>query len=185
MSEDTRAWKDQYMLRLPDGMREQIKTAAAANKRSMNAEIVARLADHDSHRNTVLSFRNEMNRMRAERDRAEMELKAGAPAALEDALRRALPEGLFGRIASAAAANDRPLEEEVIQSLEASFPPFDLGTLLTRVSFLLSQSKSTAERNQIVADANVELEKNSSEWRLRKGSGGSVTIVPTKEANEQ
>ena len=44
MSEDTsRAWKDQYMLRLPDGMRDRIKEAAASNNRSMNAEIVARL----------------------------------------------------------------------------------------------------------------------------------------------
>ncbi len=35
---------DQYMLRLPDGMRDKIKDAAAANNRSMNAEIVARLS---------------------------------------------------------------------------------------------------------------------------------------------
>ncbi|MEM9050289.1 MAG: Arc family DNA-binding protein [Pseudomonadota bacterium] len=31
------------MLRLPDGMRDRIKAAAAANGRSMNAEIVAQL----------------------------------------------------------------------------------------------------------------------------------------------
>lgn len=43
--ESSRAWKDQYMLRLPDGMRDQIKAAAEANNRSMNAEIVARLTD--------------------------------------------------------------------------------------------------------------------------------------------
>ncbi len=36
---------DQFALRLPDGMREQIKAAAAANHRSMNAEIIARLED--------------------------------------------------------------------------------------------------------------------------------------------
>lgn len=35
--------QDKFMLRLPDGMREKIKVAAEANKRSMNAEIVARL----------------------------------------------------------------------------------------------------------------------------------------------
>ena len=34
---------DKYLLRLPDGMREQIAEAARENKRSMNAEIVARL----------------------------------------------------------------------------------------------------------------------------------------------
>lgn len=34
---------DQYMLRLPDGMRERIKAIAEASRRSMNAEIVAAL----------------------------------------------------------------------------------------------------------------------------------------------
>lgn len=35
--------QDQYVLRFPDGMRDQIKAAADANGRSMNAEIIARL----------------------------------------------------------------------------------------------------------------------------------------------
>lgn len=34
---------DQFRLRLPDGMRERLKVAAAENRRSMNAEIVHRL----------------------------------------------------------------------------------------------------------------------------------------------
>ena len=34
---------DQYMVRLPDGMRDRIKAAADTNNRSMNAEIVATL----------------------------------------------------------------------------------------------------------------------------------------------
>lgn len=36
---------DQFMLRLPPGMRERIRTQADARGRSMNAEIVAALAD--------------------------------------------------------------------------------------------------------------------------------------------
>lgn len=36
---------DKFMLRLPDGMRDRIKTAAEANTRSMNAEIVATLEE--------------------------------------------------------------------------------------------------------------------------------------------
>lgn len=40
---DQHQFKDRYMLRLPDGMRDRIKTAAAKNNRSMNAEIVARI----------------------------------------------------------------------------------------------------------------------------------------------
>ncbi|MGE8126594.1 Arc family DNA-binding protein [Methylobacterium sp. NPDC080182] len=34
---------DKFMLRMPDGMRDRLKAEAEANKRSMNAEIVARL----------------------------------------------------------------------------------------------------------------------------------------------
>ncbi len=36
--------QDKYVLRLPDGMRDQIKADALANDRSMNAEIIARLS---------------------------------------------------------------------------------------------------------------------------------------------
>lgn len=35
--------QDQYLLRLPDGMRERLNDAAKSNARSLNAEIVARL----------------------------------------------------------------------------------------------------------------------------------------------
>jgi hypothetical protein len=34
---------DQYIVRFPDGMRDELKAAAAENNRSLNAEIVARL----------------------------------------------------------------------------------------------------------------------------------------------
>lgn len=37
--------QDQFVVRLPDGMRDRIKAAAEANNRSMNAEIVATLED--------------------------------------------------------------------------------------------------------------------------------------------
>lgn len=36
--------QDQFMVRFPDGMRDQLKAAAEANNRSMNAEIIARLS---------------------------------------------------------------------------------------------------------------------------------------------
>lgn len=36
--------KDQFLLRLPDGMRDQLKADALINDRSMNAEIIARLS---------------------------------------------------------------------------------------------------------------------------------------------
>ncbi len=39
-----RLCEDQYMLRLPQGARAMLKAAADLNKRSMNAEILARIA---------------------------------------------------------------------------------------------------------------------------------------------
>lgn len=36
---------DQYIVRFPNGLRDRIKEAAAANNRSMNAEIISRLED--------------------------------------------------------------------------------------------------------------------------------------------
>lgn len=36
---------DQFIVRLPDGMRDRIKAAAEANNRSMNAEVVATLEE--------------------------------------------------------------------------------------------------------------------------------------------
>lgn len=50
MSKETnRTLKEQFMLRLPDGMRDRIKAAADANKRSMTQEIVASLEQHYQH----------------------------------------------------------------------------------------------------------------------------------------
>ncbi len=44
MSEDqNRSLNDKFMLRLPDGMRDRIKDAAAKGNRSMNAEIIGTL----------------------------------------------------------------------------------------------------------------------------------------------
>lgn len=47
MSENQhRTLKDQFMVRLPEGIREQIKAVADAHGRSMNAEIVFALERH-------------------------------------------------------------------------------------------------------------------------------------------
>lgn len=40
---ENRAYPDQYLLRMPEGMRDMLKTSAERNARSLNAEIVARL----------------------------------------------------------------------------------------------------------------------------------------------
>ena len=43
MTIENRSLQDKFMLRLPDGMRERLKMAAAENNRSLNAEIISRL----------------------------------------------------------------------------------------------------------------------------------------------
>lgn len=45
MAPPTNRDSDKFMLRLPDGLREAIKSKAAENGRSMNSEIVLRLKD--------------------------------------------------------------------------------------------------------------------------------------------
>lgn len=40
--------KDKYMVRFPDGMRNEIKASATKNNRSMNAEIIARLEGYSA-----------------------------------------------------------------------------------------------------------------------------------------
>jgi Arc-like DNA binding domain len=47
---------DKYIVRLPDGMRDEIAKIAAINQRSMNAEIVARL--QQSFNLALADFRN-------------------------------------------------------------------------------------------------------------------------------
>jgi hypothetical protein len=44
----TRSKQDQFQLRLPPGLRDQIKTAADASGRSMNSEIIARLEKRET-----------------------------------------------------------------------------------------------------------------------------------------
>ena len=39
---------EQFVLRLPDGMRDRLKNLAAENGRSVNAEIIARLEDYET-----------------------------------------------------------------------------------------------------------------------------------------
>lgn len=40
--------EDKYIVRFPDGMRDQLKVAAKENNRSLNAEILARLKNSQS-----------------------------------------------------------------------------------------------------------------------------------------
>jgi hypothetical protein len=46
MSDAPSRKQDQYIVRLPEGMRDRIKAKAAANHRSMNAELIAAIEAH-------------------------------------------------------------------------------------------------------------------------------------------
>lgn len=74
---------DQYMLRLPDGMRDQIKAAAAANGRSMNAEIIHRLQTwREPSAGSNASVRLEVDTTQADQAlRLVNQLRDAAPAA--------------------------------------------------------------------------------------------------------
>lgn len=47
---------DQFVVRFPEGMRDNIKNAAEINGRSMNAEIVARLEEYPQLQDTKLAY---------------------------------------------------------------------------------------------------------------------------------
>mgnify|MGYP001256507224 CR=1 FL=1 len=119
MVQDTPSRKlDQYIVRFPDGMRDQLKELAALNKRSLNAEIISRLSDVSK---IIADYEA------AERRLVEAELEKRELAQQVEDLRRqvefferqspALPEGLRKQITAAAEANERTVPEEVVQRL--------------------------------------------------------------------
>ncbi|AWC25622.1 MULTISPECIES: Arc family DNA-binding protein [Aminobacter] len=98
---------EQFMVRLPDGMREALKADAEASGRSMNAEIVARLEEHPG----LLRMAQQLQYCSMERVRLEQEL-ADTKRYLTDAvneLQRALaaPDGA----AEALARKDQQIAE--------------------------------------------------------------------------
>lgn len=114
---------DQFPLRLPDGMRDVLKKDAAANDRSMNTEIVRRLEEYEHRLNDIRWLKKEMARLRDDLAQAQSAIKAAATKDIDRTLGLALPVGLFRRIELAAQANERTPFEEVVQALEAAFPP--------------------------------------------------------------
>lgn len=99
MPQDTPSRKlDQYIVRLPDGMRDRLKEAAAQSNRSMNAEIIYRL---------------------------ELTFGVSAPEPSHSVVR--LPEPLAARISAAAERMRRSTEDQALATLEASYMPIRRG----------------------------------------------------------
>lgn len=64
--------QDQFMVRLPEGMRDSLKEAAEQNRRSMNAEIVARLQEYPR----LFALQPLLAFATSERERLQAELEA-------------------------------------------------------------------------------------------------------------
>ncbi|PZR46006.1 Arc family DNA-binding protein [Burkholderia sp. WTPI3] len=79
MSKDTKAPSrsaDQFVVRLPDGMRDRIAEMARRNNRSMNAEIVARLSESFQTAGArVLEYGPQMTGLQLEVEKVEAENK--------------------------------------------------------------------------------------------------------------
>ena len=75
---------DKVIVRLPDGMRDRLREAALAKKRSMTAEIVDRLDSHESLLQTAQEFAADAVQLRKELDAslAALEKEKGVSASL-------------------------------------------------------------------------------------------------------
>lgn len=161
MSED-KPVKEQakFIVRMTDELRDEIKDYAVYNKRSMNAEIVARLEGYDTLKAATLSsIQKEMARIKRERDDAEARLKGGSALSLQDALKYSLPDGLYRRISQAATIKERSVAEEVVQALEAAFPapkPFSLDQFNEEWIARILQAPET-DRPTLIDEANQVL----------------------------
>lgn len=96
----SRTLTEQFMLRLPDGMRDRIKAAAESNNRSMNAEIVATLETaypeplpEKSNDPVVQFLLNEIAKLRALGAPRPTSQRAFRIASLERAVREAMMQG--------------------------------------------------------------------------------------------
>lgn len=82
---ENRSKSDQYLLRLPPGLREMLKDSAESHARSLNAEIIARVEEHPKLsrlRMDVAYLESENKRLAAELEAADKmmsEVRARAP----------------------------------------------------------------------------------------------------------
>lgn len=144
------------MVRLPEGMRDSLKEAAARNNRSMNAEIVSKLERYDSLGGEVDAMEEVARALAAEIDEAcgiddasgllgdkigdvfdsvddagnvdrariRREFEAEASARLKGALSGVVrvPDALLERIKAKARKNKRPVDAEIMETLEREYP---------------------------------------------------------------
>ncbi|WP_367715132.1 Arc family DNA-binding protein [Nitratireductor sp. GISD-1A_MAKvit] len=121
----------QFMVRMPEEMREALKRAAGENARSMNAEIVARLEDSLAGQDQLSKLQLQLHYAQLRERELHAEL-AKAKSKASDRTLGEIPRSLRKRIEIAAHENERTLMEEVNAALLAAYPPpkFRLGDLV-------------------------------------------------------
>jgi hypothetical protein len=177
---------DQFQLRLPPGLRDQLKKAASDVGRSLNAEIVARIEDFPRIRQLLFDTTRENARLSDDKERLELELDA-----LEEIKARffdedeklkpviTIPQDLLERIEFEAERSHRTVDAEALAALEVAFPPktIDVDTLSSFLESLIGISAPDAPEGYL-DEINSTLAKAKQPWTVRAGWDGEISFYP-------
>lgn len=149
--------QDQYVLRLPDGMRDEIKKAAEANGRSMNAEIISRI---EAARSPSADLETEDLKQRLTR---EQQTNERIEKMLEDTIK--ISDGyrkLFHNERQKVVENAKMVESlaHVLLNLDQAPPP-EMLSLVQNISDLAKSGRESYEKldEENIAEQKVNLSK--------------------------
>lgn len=182
--------QDQFMVRLPDGMRDTLKEVAENKKRSMNAEIVARLEDFPKLQQKLFETSRENAKLADDKDRLEHELSK-----LTEIKKRffekdgsekpvlTIPKILLDRIGLAAAKNRRTIDAEAMSALEAAYPQeaIDINLLAAFLNSLVMpfyDDPDRADYERYLEEVNDMLAGQAHPWTIKSDPLGPVAFYP-------
>lgn len=187
---EKRSKSDQYLLRLPPGLRERLQEDADSHSRSLNGEIVSRLEDFPN----VAKVAQQESRARAEladdKERLLWELERFKN--LEERFLEkdgklkpilSVPQPLFDRIKLAAASNHRTIDAEAQAALEKAFPApsIDINVLSAFLESLISPFSDEPDRqdhDEYIMDINDALAKTGATWTVKSDPLGAISFYP-------
>ncbi|WP_461383818.1 Arc family DNA-binding protein [Devosia indica] len=157
-----------FRLRIPDELKTKIEAAAAKSRRSMTAEIVARLEEYEA-----LELGEESLTSFVQRQQKEI-----------DTLKRSgikLPNGLWYRVDHAATRRQRSVQEEVVQALEQAYPAPVVPELdeLGYYWYWKYADAAPEEREGVLKEANADLKSKGLEhefWPGEPHENGTPTL---------
>ncbi|MBX5236279.1 Arc family DNA-binding protein [Rhizobium sp. NLR4a] len=157
--------QDQFMVRLPEGMRDQIAGAAEQNGRSMNAEIVSRLdlsfrfgegldrfiASHEELEKNHLELNKQFSALESEYEKLNMELAATKAALIEQ---KTISFSLQSLLSENLADSQKRAEqdEEAKAAIEARYNEMKEQAVYLE-SLKVELLNLSRERQQVQADA--------------------------------